>query len=461
MSSTVLSGQKLSYGSLTAEQQGAITRLVEYDETLLVAPVGFGKAIIGLTALQELLDSGVISRALVLAPLKVATLTWGTEPGKWEHIDEDLVQLAVGDAAERAAAHDSSARVVVTNFDNIDDLKALSGRYDAILIDESTKLKTVGGEWAKVLRYFVKKLSWRCCMTATPVAESAVDVYGQALLTDLGAALGTRQEAFRRRYMTPVDYKGYRWELMPGQEHELAAALADLVYIPSTGDYTAGLPELVSHEVTIPMSSEQRALYVAMDRGGRCKTRGGVWVKAKSSGQRALRKHQIAAGVLYGDRTKVVWQHPAKIEHAARMAMAGNRPVVIVYQYRAELQALQKRFPDAPVLGGGMAKGGVATEQIAEWNRGEHLVLLMHPASASHGINLQYGGHDIILLSPIFGSDPWGQTVGRLRRRGQPSVGVTRTVLCAEDSIDGASLDRLDEKATEEGRLMDALRALK
>jgi len=458
MSSTVSNGQGLSSGNLTGEQQGAITRLVEYDETLLVAPVGFGKAIIGLTALQELLQEGVITRALVLAPLKVATLTWGTEPEKWDFLDPGMVALAVGDADERAAVHANTAPVVVANLDNIADLKDLRGKYDAILIDESTKLKTVGGEWAKVLRYFVRDTVWRCCMTATPVAESAEDIYGQAILTDLGKTLGTRKEAFRRRYMTPADFKGYRWNLMPGMEFELAEQLRELVYIPETAAYEAGLPELVSREVVVPMTAEQRALYTGIDRGGRCTTRDGVKVIAGSSGQRALRKHQIAAGVLYGEEGKVAWSDTAKVDQAERMARASDEPMILVYQYRAELAALRERFPDAPVLGGGGSKGNASAAEIAAWNRKEHPVLLLHPQSASHGINLQYGGNQLLLLSPVFGADPWGQVAGRVRRRGQPADTVERTVLCAEDSTDGAVLVRQDEKADEEERLMAALR---
>lgn len=439
---------------LTPEQNEAIDRLFEHDETLLIAGVGFGKAIVGLTAARDLLAAGEVRRVLVLAPLKVATLTWGTEPAKWAHIRDDLVAVACGAPTRRNAAVASGARVVVTNFENaVWMLENHGDQFDALLIDEITKLKTVSGTAAKKLRYWVKGLKWRAGMSASPVAESGADIYGQALLLDLGKALGTRKQAFLEKYLVPVDYERRKWVLPPGGELAMALPLQRLVYYANDASYREGLPRLDVRVRELALPEAGQALYDTLARNKVLPEQG---VVARSAGVLTNKLYQIAAGGLYaGDAEdrELVWFDPYKIDWACDVVarLPQMHCAVIVYTYTFELDELRKRFPTAPVLGGG-AK--FTDRDLAAWSKRHHKVLLMHPKSAAHGLNLQYGGHTLIQLSPIWGADPAAQIVGRLRRRGQPSDVVTQHVAVARGTKDEDALAGLEFKGGEEDRAM-------
>lgn len=448
--------RSLSSQDLTPQQQQAIARLYEHDQTLLVAGVGFGKAVVGLTALQELLRAEAIRRALVVAPLRVATLTWGSEPQVWGHIDDGLVAVACGTPAQRRAAVESGAPVVVTNFENLDwMLRGWGGDFDACLIDEISKCKSAGGGAVRTLRRWMPGLVWRAGMSANPVAECGEDIYAQALLLDGGDALGTRKEAFRGRYMTPLDYQRRKWDWRPGGLEEATARLRGLVWCADDGSYKAALPALRVVPEPVDLDDTTARLYADMSRDGYVDFLGRV-ITGKSAGVRTLRLHQLAAGVLYAEgEDDAVWYSSRKMDRAAQIVRDAGGPVVIVYQYRAELAALRALYPDAPVLGDGQR---ITAEDIDAWNRGEHAVLLMHPASAAHGINLQYGGNTLVMLSPIWGADPAQQVPGRLWRRGQPASEVVQHILYAPGTVDEAALGGLVIKAEREEQVMRRLK---
>jgi len=452
MSSEASRTRKLSLADLTEQQQAAIDRLYEHDATLLVAGVGFGKAVVGLTALQELIEAGTVRRVLVLAPLRVATLTWGSEPAIWSHIRDDLVAVACGTPKQRLAAAESGAPVVVTNFENLDWILDVSGGdFDACLVDEISKCKSAGGNLVRRLRRWMPKLAWRAGMSANPVAESGVDIYAQALLLDGGAALGTRKDAFLQRYMAPLDFQQRQWDWRPGGVEAATQALGGLVWRADDAGYRDALPALRVVRHAVELDATGAALYAAMDDTGVAEWNGHT-VLGKSAGTRTLRLHQIAAGVLYAEEAEgAVWQSTRKIWRAIELVAEAAGPVVLVYQYRAELAALKKSFPSALVLGDG---NKVSAGDIDAWNRGEHPVLLMHPASAAHGINLQYGGHELILLSPIWSADAAQQVPGRLCRRGQPAAVVIQHILYAPGTVDEKALGGLEVKAEREEQVM-------
>ena len=84
---------------------------------------------------------------------------------------------------------------------------------------------------------------------------------------------------------------------------------------------------------------------------------------------------------------------------------------LIVYNFQEELAQLKQRYPNAVTLD--------EKNAIARWNRGEIELLLIHPKSAGHGINLQYGGNKIVFVSIPWSLELYEQTVGRLHRSGQ------------------------------------------
>ena len=449
----------LNEQDLTPAQQAAIERLYNHDSTLLIAGLGFGKAIVGLTAMQELLDEGVLNRILVLAPKRTAELTWGTEPGKWDHIDD--IVIACGTPKQRNTAAKSRARIVVTNFENIGwMLDSYGDEFDGVLIDEISKMSKVGGGAVKKLRHWVKKLKWRAGMSATPVAESGLAVYSQALILDLGESLGTRYESFQRAYFYPEDYQQRSWLPFPDTYKNLAVALRRLVWVADDQAYKDALPLEEEIQVPVMLPKFAQGIYDGMEATGVVKLNG-VTVRAESAAQRVNKLHQIAAGGLYGkdknNKQILVWRTDFKGDALeVLLDSLDARPKIIFYQYEFELQSLREDYgTDIPVLGQGTK---FTPEMLAAWNRGEIPMIFAHHASASHGLNLQGPCCEIIHLSPVWGRDPWIQTLGRIRRRGQPSEVVFRYVLVAQDTVDEQVLLKQDRKAEREKTFMDELR---
>ena len=443
----------LSESDLTPQQNAAIDRLYEQDETLLIARVGFGKAIVALTAAQALIHDGHLKRVLVLAPLRVATLTWGPEPDHWAHIHCD-VAVACGTPAQRRAACEDVASIVVTNFENVGwILEHYGDTFDGLIIDECTKLKAVGGTAVRKLRNWVKGLAWRVGMTGTPVAEAGQDLYAQALLLDLGKALGTRKEGFLRTYFYPEDFQQRRWLPLPGSEKKIAAALDALVFMADDAGYWDALPPPVDEIMEVELSDYGQDLYDVMAHHSVVTTDEGVEVVAESAGVQSGKLCQIAAGGLYDNDGKLTFDDNRKLGPLAALVDSLDDNVVVVYQYKFELQVLRLMWPGAPVLGDG---NKVKPELIEQWNAGEHPVLLMHPRSAAHGLNLQYGSHTLIHLSPCWGADPWAQTLGRLRRRGQKHV-VNRYIFMTRGTVEEEIMARLAGKRAAEIEFMDAM----
>ena len=442
----------LSKELLTQEQQKAISRLYETDRTLFIGGLGFGKCIVGLTAATELINDGVLSRVLVIAPLRVITSTWLPEIRKWDYLDPSMMISAVGGAQWRKRALESRAQIVCVNFESarqlIAEAKALGVEFDGLLIDELSCLKACGGELVKVLRHWVKKLRWRVGMTATPVAEAAEDLYSQALLLDDGAALGTRWETFLAKYFTQADYQGHSWDLRPGAAEAMAGRLKSLVYRADDTAYLAALPGILDEFVPIPLADEAQGIYDEMQKDSVVKE---LKVVAKNKAVQAGKLAQIASGGLYmGEDKDLVWVDTDRIWAVAEYVKGLQEPVIITYQYTFQLSALKSAFPSAPVLGVG---GDCSAEDLEAFNRGAVPVLLGHPKSFGMGLNLQGACRTMIHYSPIYSGDRYRQVIGRIHRRGQ-TCQVRRVSFFAPGTVEEKIMAALARKERDEAAFM-------
>lgn len=449
----------LTRSHLTIEQENAITRLYETDSTLFIAGLGFGKAIVALTALTELLDAGHIARALVIAPLRVATCTWASEAKNWTHINHHDVAIACGSPTQRERAIKSSARIVVTNFENAATIILNHGDcFDGLLIDELTKLKTSSGALFKVMRPWVRSLTWRVGMSATPVAEDIIDIYGQALLLDDGKALGTRKSAFMDKWFYPTDYMRYNWVPKPNAVNEITQRLTGLIYRADDTEYLESLPPLVTDTIAVPLLPEAEDIYKTMERHS-------MWDKviAPNAAVRASKLAQIAAGGLYftidknnpdhADKESLVWSNTGKIDALQQYVANLDEPVIITYTYEFERDQLEAAYPDAPILGG---VGTATPEDIEAFNAGEIPILIGHPKSMSMGLNLQGACRLMIHLSPMWSADLYAQSIGRIHRRGQTKP-CKRVLFYAPGTVDDRIAQAIKQKEFNEATFMAAL----
>jgi SNF2 family DNA or RNA helicase len=163
---------------------------------------------------------------------------------------------------------------------------------------------------------------------------------------------------------------------------------------------------------------------------------------------------QIASGFLYVDDADLrgnqhVVLHDEKLK-AVSDIIAGNGgwPVLVFYRFDVERQLLQEHFPQARLA--------TETGVIKAWNRGEVPILIAHPASAGHGLNLQYGGHTIVWMSLPWSLEHWQQANKRLARSGQEHPVVIHRVM-ARQTVDYNIFRSLTEKDAVQGSILEYL----
>jgi SNF2 family DNA or RNA helicase len=161
---------------------------------------------------------------------------------------------------------------------------------------------------------------------------------------------------------------------------------------------------------------------------------------------------QLTNGALYLDEQNGTWEqiHDAKLDALEEIIDLACEPVLVAYNFQSDLARLKQRFPNAVQVD---SKG----EAVERWNKGEIDILLAHPASAGHGLNLQAGGSRIVWFGLNWSLELYEQFNARLYRQGQTKP-VTVHHLVVPDSVDEIVIDRLINKKTVQDALKDALK---
>ena len=458
---------------LTPDQENAIDRLYNFDETFLIAPTGAGKSIILLTAISELIEAGVLSRVLIIAPLKVCLTTWANEHAKWAHLENLQISLAVGSPRSRAEILQSSANVVVINEENaawVFKCEAIMPSYhvprvqrefytnfDGIAIDETSRWSHSGGARFKVLRHKMKHFKWRVGMTAEPVSENWVKLFGQILLIDLGKALGRSKDRYLKRYFFPTDWEQRNWELIPGRGEDVAKRIASVIHV-IPDDKAETLPPKTTTYIPIPLEPEAFRRYNRMRIDSMFTLDSLGWTVKIKAGSRAVlsgKLEQIAAGFSYvaeGEAlkrpgTSAIFHHNQKINWAimrAREIVNTGDSVIVVYWFQWELEMLRKYIPNALEFNGTSTQ---ISQVMKKWKERTGQILLLQPSSGSHGVDgLQDTCHRQLWLGPIWSRDKTNQAGDRLWRRGQTHE-VQIEIAVAMGTIDEIKVASVEDKA--------------
>ena len=126
--------------------QAQATAFIEtHPQAAILLGMGLGKTVITLTAIWNLLlDSFLVRRVLIIAPLRVARDTWPTEVAKWDHLAGLTIAIAVGTKQDRLDALARNAMVTVINRENVPWLVKQLGSawpFDMVVIDELSSFK--------------------------------------------------------------------------------------------------------------------------------------------------------------------------------------------------------------------------------------------------------------------------------------------------------------------------------
>jgi SNF2 family DNA or RNA helicase len=411
---------------------------------MILAPVGAGKTAITLTAMTELIAEGHVKRWLVLAPKRVCTDVWPVEQPKWAPDFE--IAVAIGTPKQRQTAFDSAASIVVTNYDNIQSLPDLSN-FDGVVFDELTRLKNPSGKRFKALLAHLDKIPFRWGLTGSFTSNGLEDVFGQCKVIDQ-TLLGRAKGAFFQKYFVCVNRDFGDWQPRKGALEQVMDAIRPATFVLEPGEYSDKLPQLNVVEMRCDMAD--RKPYEKMKRDFVLEY-GEDRIIAANAAAVTNKLQQMASGFVYDTQTvvaldpgkfqvkqKAFWFSTHKFDLLDEILNENQRAnTIIVYNYKEELAELLRRYPLARTIDDFNA--------IQRWNAGEIELLLIHPKSAGHGLNLQFGGCKMIFLSLPWSLELFEQTVGRIHRGGQTQDVWCYLLICnktIDERIWGALQDK-------------------
>ena len=438
--------------SLRPYQDEAADFLYERNRAMILAPVGAGKTAITLTAMQDMLANGVVKRFLVLAPKRVCTDVWPVEQPKWA--PDVPVAVAVGTPKQRREALASKAQIVVSNYDNIQWLAEQALNFDGIVFDELTRLKNPSGTRFKALMKVIDPMVVRWGLTGSFTSNGLEDVFGQCKIVDQ-TLLGRSKGAFMQQYFVLINPDFGEWAPRVGALGQVMQRIKSATYVLEPGEYKDKLPPM--HAVEVRCDLDDREPYEKMKKDFQA-----LDVTAINAGVVTGKLQQMASGFVYDTRRTAsetpgkfdstqtpIWFSSHKFDRLEELLNENQHAnTIIVYQYQEELAELKRRFAVTTLDD---------VDAIKKWNAGNVRLLAVHPKSAGHGLNLQFGGCHMVFLSLPWSLELYEQTVGRLHRSGQTHA-VWVYVMMTNKTVDEKIWGALHDKRAVSDIAMEALK---
>ena len=426
-----------------------------HAEAAVLLDMGLGKTVIALTAINDLLfDSFEISRALVIAPLRVAKNTWPQEIAKWEHLKNLSYSVVVGTEQERRAALRKKANVYIINRENVDWLITKSGfsfDFDMVVIDELSSFKSWQTKRFKTLMKVRPKVQRIVGLTGTPSSNGLMDLWAEFRLLDMGKRLGRFIGEYRSLYFLPDKRNQqmiFTYKPRPGAKEEIYKRIGDITISMTAADYL-DMPELVTNTVSVQLDEKERKAYERM-KADMVVQLGGKEIDAVNAAALSNKLLQMANGAVYDGDRKIVKLHDRKLDALEDLIEGANgKPIMVAYWFKHDLERIKARFDVREIK---------SSSDIEDWNDGKISVAVIHPASAGHGLNLQAGGSTLVWFGLTWSLELYQQTNARLYRQGQKDTVVIHHIV-AEETMDENVLAALSQKNKTQAALIEAVKA--
>lgn len=449
-------------------QQQAVRFLLDKGRANLWAGMGMGKTVSALTVLSTLDALGELTDpVLVLAPKRVAVEVWPAEVEKWQHLQSLRVTPLAGSAEQRLnILRRATPGVYTMTYELLPWLAEAVGDawpFRTVVADESARLRSFrfGGSNGRraraVARFAHSRVERWYNLTGTPAPNGLQQLWGQQWFIDRGEALGRTYSCFIQRFFYD-ESSGYaphpRLQPAPGAFETITQLLSQTTLRLDPAEWF-DLRQPVRATLPARLSKAQEARYRELERQMYLEL-GDTSVEAFSAAALTNKCLQYAAGAVYtddGGSYAEVHSHKLDVLEDLLEELDG-RPLLVAYLFRFELDRLKKRFPFAVSIDEPGA--------IERWNRGEVRLLAAHPASAGHGLNLQYGGHHLCFLSCGWDLELHDQMAERIGPVRQLQAGFDRPVhvyyIVTEGTIEELVTQRLASKASVQELLLARMR---
>lgn len=478
--------------TLRPYQQQLVDFILEKKRAGLFVDMGLGKTLSTLATINELnkqhkLD--VTRPILIVAPIMVALDTWSREAEKWGYDFDVIINIHKTGKKRQELFEDllvpkSKPTLLTTNPAQLGPLlkflesKGQSDLFQVAIVDELSQFKSVKTNRFKQLTALTKQSEYFIGLTGTPAPNNLLDLYSEVVSIDpkIKYKLGYnffqyRSDYFRPEYTSPTGVV-YRWGLKPHSEQKIYDAVrSNVVSMKSEG--LIDLPKIVfdnryvtlpkkAHNIYMKLATKIRKQVAAAESKVNIKIDDEQDITIANSAVLTSKLLQLSSGAIYNDRDEIeadpdssdyeVYQDE-KFKMLKDIVDTSDSPILVFFYFKSELERMKKYF-DFEYLD--PSKPSEAKTLIKRWNKGEIPVLVAHPASAGHGLNLQDGGHIMVWLTLPWSNEQYRQSIKRLYRSGQTHP-VSVIHIIAQDTVDEDVLQKLDLKEDGQSRLMNAL----
>lgn len=445
-------------------QERAVRFLLEHAQSGLLLDPGLRKTSATLAAILTRVRKRQIRRALVVAPLRVVHETWPQEMRKWREFHELGVAVVHGpgkDAVLRAL--EPGHQVVLMNFEGLlwltqDKARLRALDADMLVIDESSKIKNGTSQRFRALRPLLGRFRYRHILTGSPRPRHYLDLWAQVYILDQGASLGAWITHYRNRYFYPCGWQMREWELIPGKEAEINRAIAPLVLRLDAKDHVK-MPAEMEDVRRFDLPPEARREYDALEKNLMSELFRAPLVSGAAARSKLC---QIANGAVYLDteRGQAKRVHKAKVEALQELVEElQGEPLLVAVGFRHDTAAIREALGrDVPCMDSA-ATARQINEYKTAWNAGRLPLLLAHPASVGHGINMQEcGARHVCFFDLPDDYDLFDQFFRRVWRSGNRSPFVVRHLLVGRRTVDEAKLRNLRRKGRGQNAFLAAMK---
>lgn len=429
-------------------QENAVKFHLDNPSSYSAVDMGLGKTLIALTwATKVLQRDPKVNGILVIAPLMTVHTTWPDEIKKWNI----PLTYSVLHGKHKQQALGEDVDLYIINFEGLPWLSDTLKDYykvhkklpfQGLILDEGSMVKAPNTKRFKILKHLVPALSkWRIILSGTPAPNTLMDLWSQYFLLDGGKRLGRGITKFRHGYFIQRDRRGFVWDIREGSDKKIYEAISDITYRLDAKDHLS-LPPILYETIDIRLPDKVLKSYKELENEFFTELNDTDSVEAFSVMSLSMKLRQFVQGAVYdpddadlpADRRRVIPVHQEKLKALQSLVESSGTGILCAIQFRFELEIIRKKFPNAPVIAGGVSKKE-ATKHIRDWNAGKVPLLLCHPASLSHGVNLQDGSSIVLWYGLTWSYEQYAQFNARLHRSGQRKTVVVHH-LVAKNTID-------------------------
>lgn len=453
-----------------------IPHLVQHPSAMVWSFMGSGKTVCSLTAFRQLQQFGDATRAIVFGPLRVAHSVWIDDAAEWSHLRGLRFARLTGSPDSRLRElFRTDVDVFLVNYEKTVWLAQTLRKYfidlgrplpfDLCIYDEITQCKNSssnrtkawagahrGNKWLPGIQSLVPR-NWG--LTGTPLPNGMKDLHGQYLMLDGGQRLGKGITAFKDQYFYQVG-QFRELKVKDGAATRMRDAIADITIELREEDYSS-LPPLTYVDVKVDLPPKVRQQYLSLEKTFFASLDDGKELEIFNKTSLSNKCLQMASGAVYLNTGDTVGERVHDEKYLALdsiLGEIGDAPILVLYQFKSEMNRLLERYPGAVCISGTSARE--ADEIKNRWNRREIPMLIGHPRSMGHGLNLQKGGNFIAAMGVGWSHEGWQQVIKRLHRTGQTEKVVCYRII-AVDTVDEAQVLALSDKRGDEEAFRSAV----